>query len=131
MRTVTLEGPGDFRGTAEVLEVLNGMLKSALPFQEIPPVNKENEIYVYKSGRKMPYKVCPETICEEIGLVADPNVSLVEKLQKDNEPMLVDRVKKCKEPLGIPLPDDGGGFFNGTSEAEPGRRAGSLSRRAW
>ena len=32
---------------------------------------------------------------------------------------------------GMPLPDDGGVFFNGTSEVEPGRRAGSLSRNAW
>ena len=33
--------------------------------------------------------------------------------------------------LGIPLPDDGGGFLNGTSEVELGRCAASLSPSAW
>ena len=51
----------DFDSKEHMAEFINNLLKPAPLFPEMPPVNEDNEIYVYKTGRKMP----PKTDCEE------------------------------------------------------------------
>ena len=55
------------------------------------------EIYLYTAGPKMARKVCPETDCQEINLVGEPEVSIVEKFSKQDQPLWSERVKKVRE----------------------------------
>ena len=76
-------------------KTLNTYLRAAPEFHLMPPVNDDNETYVYTAGRKVGYKVCPETDFQEF--VEEPDISIVEKLKKQNEPLWSEWVKKHQE----------------------------------
>ena len=60
-RVVKLDAEGEFRSKTHMDQSLNEFLRAAPNLNEMPPVNDDNEIYVYISGRKMAYKVCAGT----------------------------------------------------------------------
>ena len=55
-----------------------------------------NEAFMYTPGRKFPYKICPETDAEELAHTSDPQFSIIQKLNKHEEPLWADRVRRFK-----------------------------------
>ena len=65
-----------FRSMAHMDNNINLYLKQTPQFDLMPPTPDSYEIYTYTTGRKIPYKICPETDCEEVSPVGEPSASL-------------------------------------------------------
>ena len=97
---VKLDAEGGFKSKTHVNQVINQFLGAAPHFPLMPPVNEENEIHLYTSGRKFAYKDCPETDCEEVSPIGEPEISIVEKLKKQDQPLRAERVKIYRQWYG-------------------------------
>ena len=82
-RKIKLEDMWRLRDQGNLIGVLNDSLrKKKTHFEEVPPVKDDNEIFMYISGKKLPYKFCPETDAEELVYVSDQELSLIESWYK-------------------------------------------------
>ena len=51
----------------------------------MPRTPDSYDTYLYTNGCKIPYKICPDTDCEEVTNIGDPAISIVEKAKLDKE----------------------------------------------
>ena len=80
---------GTFRGRIDLENSTNWYQG----FDVVPQTPDSYKTYLHTAGRKIPYKTCPETDCEEVTTPGEPDTIIVEKFNLHNEPLWTNRVK--------------------------------------